>query len=471
MKDDPSKICGEATYRLVCGTVRAILRAMFRVRAHRLDRWPRESGSAVVIGNHVSYLDPALHSLYLPRRISFAIGERVARKLLVRPFLKVTEAIPVSSERAFAIKALTQRAKAGAVVSLFPEGRISPTNALQKTYPGPAVIARSAGADLYPITVLGGENTIFGLAPGFCRRNLFSKIRLVVGEPVPHTRFSGLKEAGVRRELYQILAKSRVEAITLTETLSSFIRNRLRWQGGRGTAFFDFEAGKTRFSAVRKMLKKPSPRQSQTPWETCLESLAALIGQEDKSSQRSASKGMCPPAWLPDAPSPTTAILKCLAQIETLLDLGHRDRVFCLLSPSSPEGWFFGMAFPLCRGACSLGIGSNLKTRSDRFYRYDATWLVGTEQELHQFAERMNLHDLQTLRRVLCLFDQRPDPERIRALIHRFHCRVIAVVRKADALVFTEIKTHALAFDESAWIEAPGGIVPTGQPAAKQSRQ
>lgn len=464
MKDDPSKICGEATYRLVCGTVRTFLRAMFRVKAHRLDRWPRESGSAVVIGNHVSYLDPALHSLYLPRRISFAISERVAGKPMVRPFLKVTEAIPVSSERAFAIKALTQRAKAGAVVSLFPEGRISPTNAIQKTYPGPAIIARSAGADLYPITVLGAENTIFGLAPGFCRRNLFAKVRLVVGEPVPHQRFSGLKEAGIRRELYRILTGARVEAITLTESLSSFFRSRLRWQGGRGTAFFDFETGKVRFPAVRRMLKKTTLPKAGNPWEGSIGSLAAIIARHDKSAKPSDSRPVSPPEWLPDSPSGTQRILKGLAQLETLLDLGYRDRVFCLSSPKTPEGWFFGMAFPLCRGALSLGIGSNPKAYSDRFYRYDATWLVGTEAELQQFAERMNLHDLQTLRRVLCFFDQRPSPERIQSLIQRFHCRVIPVVREPGAMILSEIKTHALDFDQSDWIEAPGGIVPIEEP-------
>jgi len=395
MSEGSSRAGGILLYRVACRLVRLILWPFFRAGIRFAHPWPQDS-RVVVIGNHVSYLDPAYHCIFLPPRITFAIQERVSRQLWVRPFLRICEALPISPERAHSVKVLARGAAAGQAVSLFPEGRIAPNNALQWTYSGPALVARIAKATLVPVTVLGAENTPFALAPGYCRRRWFQKIHVVSGRPVSWQVFADLDAEAIPQKLYSTLLEARVEAIETVFTLRSFIDARLRSQGS-GRAYWDLDGPRFTFTAVRRLRRSKVKRElGKTDWGK------ALLELEEARKGPTGEQGH---------------LLHQLAHLESTLDLGHRDRVLCLPLESLGSAWkTVGVLFPLIRGATFLNPGKSLRSTADRLYRYDATWLIGSVAELQQLAAVARPHELQSVRRVLCVSGEAPHAETIETL-------------------------------------------------------
>lgn len=395
MSGGTSKAGGIFLYRLTCRVVRFLLWPFFRAEVKFVHPWPSDS-RIVVIGNHVSYLDPAYHCIFLPPRLTFAIQARVSGRLWVRPFLRVCNALPVSPERAHSVKILAREAAAGQAVCLFPEGRISPSNALQFTYSGPALVARVAKATLVPVTILGAENTFFALAPETCPRRWFQKIHLVTGKPVSWEVFSGIDAESIPRKLFSILFDARVEAIESVFTPASFIAARLRSQGG-ASAYWNLDGERFSFRVVRKLLRgNRRGGSTDTDWGQALLRTGEKLRRGEKGEQ---------------------PLLRSLARMESVFDLGPRDRVLCLPLDSNRRGWeIAGVLFPVIRGATFLEPHLSFRGTADRIYRHDATWLIGSPTELQALAKVARPHELQSLRRILCVSAEEPDPEVLRAV-------------------------------------------------------
>ena len=74
------------------------LRLLFRPRATGLEHIPREGG-AIVAANHVSFLDPLLLPLVVPRRrVMFLTKVKYIDKPLLRWFLAGAGVIPVATD-------------------------------------------------------------------------------------------------------------------------------------------------------------------------------------------------------------------------------------------------------------------------------------------------------------------------------------------------------------------------------------
>jgi acyl-[acyl-carrier-protein]-phospholipid O-acyltransferase/long-chain-fatty-acid--[acyl-carrier-protein] ligase len=162
-----------------------IYRALFRIEVKGLENLHNAGPNVIIALNHVSFLDAGLAMSLRSRKPVFAIDVGIARLWWVKPFLKLTHALPLDPMKPMATRTLINAVKGGEALIIFPEGRITVTGSLMKVYDGAALIADKADAEVVPVRIEGLEQTPFSrLSKGQVRRKWFPKVRVTVLEPV-----------------------------------------------------------------------------------------------------------------------------------------------------------------------------------------------------------------------------------------------------------------------------------------------
>src|SRR3546814_7294114 len=92
----------------------------------RISDWSSDVCSsdlpAVVVVNHVSFLDGLLLAAFLPGKPTFAVHTRIARAWWVKPFLPLFDAFPVDPTNPLSAKAMVKAVREGRTLVIFPEG-------------------------------------------------------------------------------------------------------------------------------------------------------------------------------------------------------------------------------------------------------------------------------------------------------------------------------------------------------------
>ena len=139
-------------------------RLAYRVRSSGSERIPLKGG-ALLIANHLSYIDVLILQLACPRRIRFVGFHGSESHWFLELCLKWSGAITVSSLRPRrGIKAAIRALNAGEFVCVFPEGHISRTGQLMEIRRGFAVMARRASVPVIPAAIDGVWGSIFSFS-------------------------------------------------------------------------------------------------------------------------------------------------------------------------------------------------------------------------------------------------------------------------------------------------------------------
>ena len=163
--------------------IRLTLRLVYRVEVNGAENMPRPGERAVVVVNHVSFLDGLLLAAFLPGKPTFAVATHIARAWWVKPFLGMFDAFPVDPTNPMAAKAMVKAVREGRTLVIFPEGRITVTGALMKVFDGPGMVADKADAPLIPVRIDGAQYSPFSRLRGKVRLRSFPKITLTLLEP------------------------------------------------------------------------------------------------------------------------------------------------------------------------------------------------------------------------------------------------------------------------------------------------
>ncbi|MCC6775966.1 MAG: acyl-[ACP]--phospholipid O-acyltransferase [Hyphomicrobiales bacterium] len=162
-----------------------IYRTLFRIEVHGIEHLNNAGPNLIIALNHVSFLDAGLAMSLRNRKPVFAIDVGIAKQWWVRPFLKLTDALPLDPMKPMAVRTLIDAVKAGKALIIFPEGRITVTGSLMKVYDGAAMIADKSDAEIVPVRIEGLEQTPFSrLSHTQVRRRWFPKVKVTVLEPV-----------------------------------------------------------------------------------------------------------------------------------------------------------------------------------------------------------------------------------------------------------------------------------------------
>jgi len=180
--------------------IRTLLVIAYRVEVHGKENMPRPGERAVVVVNHVSWLDGLLLAVFLPGKPVFAVHSAVVASWWIKPALKLFRAFPVDPTNPMSTKAMVKAVKEGNTLVIFPEGRITVTGALMKVFDGPGMVADKADAPIIPVRIDGAQYSTFSKLRGKVRLKTFPKITLTV---LPPRRFEikGEMTARARRAI------------------------------------------------------------------------------------------------------------------------------------------------------------------------------------------------------------------------------------------------------------------------------
>ncbi len=113
-----------------------ILKRRYRIEVIGFDNLPR-SGAALLLGNHISWIDWALVQIACPRPLRFVMLRRIYETWYLKPFFKAFGVVPIESGRSEdSLKTINALLRAGECVCLFPEGAISRNGQLGKFHTG-----------------------------------------------------------------------------------------------------------------------------------------------------------------------------------------------------------------------------------------------------------------------------------------------------------------------------------------------
>jgi 1-acyl-sn-glycerol-3-phosphate acyltransferase len=144
-------------YRITQLTIRTLFRLVFRTRFRNTHHIPR-SGGALVVSNHISYLDPPVMGIAVaPRELSFLAKRELFRNPFFGWLITVYNAIPVNRgqvERSLLAR-LTDLMRQGGMLIVFPEGTRSKTGELGSAKPGVGMLALQAGVPVVPAYLTG----------------------------------------------------------------------------------------------------------------------------------------------------------------------------------------------------------------------------------------------------------------------------------------------------------------------------
>ncbi len=182
--------------KLLKRVLQTLARILFRVQVR--GRMPAPTERLLVIANHESLLDGLLLGLFLPLDPVFVVHTAVAKNPFFRVVLALVDYLAVDPTSPMAMKRVVRLIESGRPVVIFPEGRVTTTGSLMKTYDGPAFVAARTGATLLPVRIDGAARTYFSRLSGNFPRRLLPQIGLSI-QPTTRIEMPAAPSARERR--------------------------------------------------------------------------------------------------------------------------------------------------------------------------------------------------------------------------------------------------------------------------------
>ncbi|WP_028943614.1 MFS transporter [Pseudomonas vranovensis] len=165
--------------------------SMYRVEHRDLQQIPEE-GAALLVCNHVSFVDALLIGGAVRRPIRFVMYYKIYQLPVLNFIFRTAGAIPIAGrhedgeiyERAF--KRIADCLAEGELVCIFPEGKLTSDGEIDEFKGGVSRIIEQTPVPVIPLALQGLWGSFFSRDPGkgFFRR-LWSRVTLVAGAAVP----------------------------------------------------------------------------------------------------------------------------------------------------------------------------------------------------------------------------------------------------------------------------------------------
>ncbi|WP_026349336.1 MFS transporter [Arsukibacterium perlucidum] len=166
---------------------------LYRVRSQGLVHIP-EDGAAVLVANHVSYVDALLIAGVVRRPVRFVMEKAIYDLPVANWLFRAARTIPICSkqkdeqvyEAAFA--AIKRELAAGNLVCIFPEGRLTKTGEIDNFRPGIERIISESPVPVVPMALQGLWGSFFshyGKGAFKLKGRWWSKVQLIAADAIP----------------------------------------------------------------------------------------------------------------------------------------------------------------------------------------------------------------------------------------------------------------------------------------------
>ena len=156
---------------------------------------PKE-GPAILICNHVSYMDGLILNAASTRKLRFVIDDEIYRLPFVNYFMKMDRAIPILPQKDSvkkAIEKVSEGLDAGDVIAIFPEGQLTYTGHMIRFKFGIEWMLANNKVDVIPVALIGMWGSIFsrkylGQKWWWIPRKIRRKVWVICGKKIPHDK-------------------------------------------------------------------------------------------------------------------------------------------------------------------------------------------------------------------------------------------------------------------------------------------
>lgn len=181
---------------------------MYRVKSYGLEHIPNE-GAAILVANHVSYVDALLIGGAVRRPVSFVMEKAIYDLPVANWLFKAARTIPICAkqkdeavyEAAFA--AIKHELTQGNLVCIFPEGRLTKTGEIDSFRPGIERILAETPVPVIPMALQGLWGSFFshhGNGAFKFKGRFWSKVNLIASAEIPAEQASAAElEQQVKR--------------------------------------------------------------------------------------------------------------------------------------------------------------------------------------------------------------------------------------------------------------------------------
>ena len=177
-----------------------LVHLVYRVDKQGLEHIP-EHGPALLVCNHVSFVDALVLAGCIRRPVRFVMYYRIFQLPLLKFVFRTAQAIPIAGaredpqmmERAF--EAISDALRGGELVCIFPEGKLTENGELDSFRPGVSRILEHDPVAVVPLALRGLWGSFFSRAHGKAMsrpfaRGAFNRIELVAGGAVDAAKAS-----------------------------------------------------------------------------------------------------------------------------------------------------------------------------------------------------------------------------------------------------------------------------------------
>lgn len=193
-----------------------ITRCVYRFRVEGTEHIPSQ-GAAILVSNHVSYVDAVVLLAASPRPVRFIMDHRIFAMPVLGSLFRLGKAIPIApqAEDPAAYARAFDQARAvlddGDLICIFPEGGLTRDGTLGEFKPGVMKLLQTNPVPVVPLALINLWGSFFSPVDGAAmthplRRGLWSRVGLHAGVPVPAAEVT---PQALRQRVAELLAQAK----------------------------------------------------------------------------------------------------------------------------------------------------------------------------------------------------------------------------------------------------------------------
>ena len=178
------------------------LHTIYRVRTSNISKIP-VTGPAVLVCNHVSFVDALIIAGYVQRPVRFVMDHNIFNNSLLGPVFRMAKAIPIAPEKEDhevmqkAFDKIASVLENGELLCIFPEGKITYDGAISPFKLGIEKIIRTTPVPVIPMALQGLWGSYFSRKSGKAMSGIpklpIPRVHLIAGESIAATEVSAEK--------------------------------------------------------------------------------------------------------------------------------------------------------------------------------------------------------------------------------------------------------------------------------------